>query len=256
MILFNRRSSLIIGDSQYNSDTLDFDFTVPFSTSSENDVSEVAVYNLSPTSVKRIKKGTDVSLSAGYGDDTGMILNGEVVSYRTVSENADKKTVLKVSSKIHALREKNINRTYAVRITSKDILTDLSFEISAAIGEINPVKNVTYKKGKTISGRVYDIIKDIAEETESKFYIDKNRIYIRDKNKASVTGFLLSNETGLISSPEEKEDGFNVMCLLNHNIYPDSMIIIKSKTVNGNFRVVKGRHTSDYITEMEVCPCL
>lgn len=255
MILFNRRSSLIIGDSQYNSDTLDFDFTVPFSTSSENDVSEVAVYNLSPTSVKKIKKGTDVSLSAGYGDDTGMILNGEVVSYRTVSENADKKTVLKVSSKIHALREKNINRTYAVGITSKDILTDLSFEISAAIGEINPVKNVTYKKGKTISGRVYDIIKDIAEETESKFYIDKNRIYIRDKNKASVTGFLLSNETGLISSPEEKEDGFNVMCLLNHNIYPDSMIIIKSKTVNGTFRVVKGRHTSDYITEMEVKPC-
>lgn len=118
MILFNRKSILTIGDSQYNSDTLDFDFTVPFSTSFENDVSEVAVYNLSPKSVKKIKKGTDVSLSAGYGDDTGMILNGEVVSYRTVIENADKKTVLKVSSKIHALREKNINRTYAAGILS------------------------------------------------------------------------------------------------------------------------------------------
>lgn len=93
-------------------------------------------------------------------------------------------------------------------------------------------------------------------------YINKGRIFIRDENKGTETGFLLNSDTGLISSPEkveEEKDGqkiikYKVQSLLNHKIGVDSLIKIESKTINGNYRVESGVHTGDFITEMIVVP--
>ena len=67
---------------------------------------------------------------------------------------------------------------------------------------------------------------------------------------------MLSGSTGMIGSPEkteiEKKEGWKVKSLLNYQITTDTLIQIESKTVKGMFRVVKGRHTSDWVTEMEV----
>ena len=246
MILFDRQSILTIGAKQYKSDDIDLDFYVPFSTENEPDLTEISIYNLSPDSIASIKKGTPVNLSAGYGKEIGIIASGEVIEYTTTIEDVDKKTTLKIGSAINSWREKKIHKTYAKGTTTKDVML---------------VKNVTYKRGKTVSGRLKDVVKKLAKESESKFYIDKDRAYVRPHSKGTSTGFLLSGATGLIGSPERIEinednqkskQGWKVQCLLNHNIFTDSMITIDSKMVKGSFRVVKGKHTSEWITEMEV----
>lgn len=261
MILFDRQSILTIGAKQYKSDDIDFDFYVPFSTENEPDLTEISIYNLSPDSIASIKKGTPVNLSAGYGKEIGIIASGEVIEYTTTIEDVDKKTTLKIGSAINSWREKKIHKTYAKGTTTKDVMLDLINNFGVTIGDITIVKNVIYKRGKTVSGRLKDVVKKLAKESESKFYIDKDRAYVRPHSKGTSTGFLLSGATGLIGSPERIEinednqkskQGWKVQCLLNHNIFTDSMITIDSKMVKGSFRVVKGKHTSEWITEMEV----
>lgn len=261
MILWDRQAVLTIGGRQYKSDDLDFDFNIFFSTENEPDVSEISVYNLAPYTISSIKKGTNVNLSAGYGSNIGMLVSGEVADFNTTIESVDKKTTIKIASVINDWKDKKINKSYSKGTSAKDIFADLIGTFGIAIGELNPVKNPVYSKGKTVSGRLKDVIKNLAKETESKFYIDKDRAYVRPYDKGTPTSFLLSGTTGLLGSPERIEasegnkkskQGWKVQCLLNHNIFVDSMIVIESKTVKGTFRVIKGSHTSDWITNMEV----
>lgn len=260
-LLFDRQAVLSIENKQFKSDDIDFEFNVPFSTENEPDVTEISIYNLSPESICSIKKGTNVNLSAGYGKNIGMIVSGQVIDFATTIDNVDKKTTLKIGSAINAWREKKINKTYAKGTTAKDIMSDLISNFGVVIADMSIVKNVTYKRGKTVSGRLKDVVKKLAKETNSKFYIDKDRAYVRPHEKGTATGFLLSGSTGLIGSPERIEiqedgkksnQGWKVKCLLNHNIFTDSLIQIDSKSIKGNFRVVKGSHTSEWITDMEV----
>lgn len=261
MILFDRQAQLIIGGKIYKSDDIDMEFNIPFSTENEPDISTISIYNLSPSSIASIKKNTSISLSAGYGKDIGMLISGVVTSFDTTIDLTDKKTTVKVATAANAWKEIKVHKTYAKGTTSKDIMSDLIGSFGVTIADMSIVKNVTYKKGKTISGRLKDVVKKLAKETNSKFYMDKDRAYVRDYDKGSFSGFLLSGATGLIGSPERAEiregekkttQGWKVKCLLNHNIFTDSIIAIDSKIVKGNFRVVKGTHTSDWITQMEV----
>lgn len=261
MILFDRQAVVVIGNKIYKSDEIDIEFNVPFSTKKEPNSTEISIYNLSPPSIASIKKGTKVSLSAGYNTNIGMLASGEVSDFITTVENVDKKTTMKLSTGITAWQDKKIQKTYAPGTTAKDIFSDLIPSFGVAIGELNPVINPTYSKGKTVSGRLKDIMIKLATETKSKFYLDKGRAYIRATDKGTETGFLLSGETGLLGTPEKTQisedgekpkDGWSVKCLLNHNIGVDSLITIKSKSINGKFRVVSGTHTSEWITNMKV----
>ncbi|MBF1261065.1 MAG: hypothetical protein HXM39_07195 [Lachnoanaerobaculum sp.] len=261
MILFDRQATLQIGGKLYKSDDIDIEFNVPFSTENEPDVSEISIYNLSPTSIVTIKKGTKVILNAGYGKNIGMLISGVVASFKTTIETVDKKTTMKVATALNAWKEIKVHKTYAKGTTTKDILNDLIANFGVTVADMSLVKNVTYKKGKTISGKLKDVVKRLVKESDSKFYMDKDRAYVRAFNKGTQSGFVLSGATGLIGSPEPAEikegqkitrQGWKVKCLLNHNIFTDSIIVLDSKLVKGNFRVVKGKHTSEWITEMEV----
>lgn len=256
MIFWNRQAKLIIGGKIYSSDDLDFEFSVPFSTKSEPDMTEISIYNLSPTSIASIKKGTKVFLNAGYQEEIGLLTSGVVSKFGTTIEGVDKKTTVKIASGIIAWEKQKVQKTYGPGITTQDILKDLLPQFGVGIGDLQPTKNITYQKGRTVSGRLKDVIKSLAKESGSKFYINQDKVFFRAKNKGNATGFVLSGSTGMIGSPErteiEKKEGWKVKSLLNYQITTDTLIQIESKTVKGMFRVVKGRHTSDWITEMEV----
>lgn len=104
------------------------------------------------------------------------------------------------------------------------------------------------------------VMRQIVAETGSKFHISHGKILIRPWDAGTQTGFMLNSDTGLIESPqpfEEERDGqiikgYNVRMLLNHRVTVDSILKLESKTANGIFRVKKGVHTGDFITEVEV----
>jgi len=107
-----------------------------------------------------------------------------------------------------------------------------------------------------------DAVQQIVKECGSTFKISKGRIFIMPFGEGIQTGFLLNYQTGLIGSPEvfEREErdctkkGYKIQMLLNHRITVNSIIRVESRTANGMFRVLKGRHRcgGDFITEVEV----
>ena len=258
-----REVNLKAGDKEFTGDKFEIDFRVPFSTKEEPDISEVKIYNLSKSSIESIQSKAYVILNAGYKGDIGTILSGKIENINTEWQGVDKITIMKVSDGGFEWRNTKVQKTYQAGSTSKYIMQDLASMLGLEIAEINPKKDITYKLGKSISGSVESALKQLVKDTDSKMYINKGRLYIRDANKGTVTGFLLNSDTGLIGSPErieeEKEKGkkvikYKVESLLNHKISTDSLIKIESKTINGNYRVESGVHTGDFITEMVVVP--
>lgn len=268
MNLWMRQIELTAGGKAFKSEDSEGGFTiefrVPFSTSKDPDVSEVIVYNLSSDSIAAIEAKAYVVLNVGYKGDIGNILNGKIEETSTKWDKVDKLTTLKVSDGGFEWRGTRIQKTYAPGSTAKYIMQDLSSLLGLEVAEVSPKKDITYQLGRTISGDVEKALKQLVEDTESKMYINKEKLYIRDTNKGTNTGFLLNSEHGLIGSPEavvEENDAgvkttkYNIKCLLNHRITTDSIIQVESRTVNGNFRVESGSHFcngSDFMTELVV----
>lgn len=270
MNLWMRQIELTAGDKTFKNEGPDggfrIEFRVPFSTSEDPDISEIKIYNLSKRSISAIEGKAYTILNAGYKGDIGNILSGKVEEVSSKWDKVDKITTISVSDGGFEWRNTRIQKTYAPGSTAKYIMQDLSGMLGLEVVEISPKEDKIYQLGRTISGNVETALKQLVKDTQSKMYINKGKLYIRDKDKGTVTGFVLNSSTGLIGSPEKVEEEnskgqkvvkYNVKCLLNHKISTDSIIKIESKTVNGTYRVESGSHycnDSDFITEMITVP--
>lgn len=244
------------------------EFRVPFNTDTDKpDVSEVKVYNLSNSTIAAIESQAYLILDAGYREDFGNILSGKIDTVQTEWRETEKITTITASDGGFEWRKAKIQKTYQKGSKASYIMKDLVSVLGYEVGEIEPKNDLEYKLGKSISGSVETALRGIVKDTNSKMYIDKNKIYIRDKKKGTDNGFVVSSESGMVGSPEkiEEEDDkgkktikYKVKMLLNYKITKDSLIQIKSKTINGNYRVESGEHRGseegEFVTEVVVVP--
>lgn len=253
------------GGKQFNNsekDGLYIDFDIPFSSKKEPDISEVNIYNLSDSTIASIESEGYVLVNAGYKNlnNKGNILTGKLEDVITTREGLDKVTKMLISDGGKEWRNATVNKTYAENTKASYIMRELANLLGHEVADISPKKDIEYKLGKTITGKVGTALKQLVKDTESKMFVNKNRIYIREESKGTETGFILNSETGLVGTPEritEDEDGkevikYKVTMLLNPLVSTDSLIEVESKTLNGRFRVLEGIHTKDFNTEVIV----
>lgn len=258
-----RQCEIIAGGKRFIGDELDIGFIVPFDNDEEPDVAKATIYNLSDNSINSIKKEQNVIINAGYKGDIGTIFKGTIQKAVTRWSGVDKVTELTIGDGSQQWLTKEVSEAYGEGITASAILDDLCGKFGLELGRIDLVNDLTYPKGRVIDAMLKDAIKQIVIECDTEFKISKGRIFIMPHNEGIPTGFLLNKDTGLIGSPEvfEKEEdgetlnGFKVKMLLNHRVTVDSIIQVQSRTANGIYRVLKGKHInngSDYLTEVEV----
>lgn len=275
-----RDIDVLAGGKKFQSlgeNALEIDFDISFNDKEEPDVSEVTIYNLSEDSINEIKKQGYCIVNAGYREmgNKACVVSGDIEDVTTDWEGLDKVTKIKVSDGGKEWRKAKLNKTYAEGTKASLIMQDLCGVLGYEVVEIKPKEDITYKLGKTIKGYCSDSLKRLVKDTKSKMYINKKRITIRDEKKGNDIGFLLNTETGLVGNPslnkddsedktdlresekekkknKEEKKTWKVTCLLNAKIETDSIIKIESKTCNGQFRVVSGKHTKDFNTELVV----
>lgn len=266
MKLWNRKVDISVGGVTVPRE-LTVNFSVNFSEDPNVDNGEVSIYNLSKSKVNQISKDSTISISAGYDGDYGNIFFGQVLDVGTTWDGVDKVTKIMLGDVTTDYRRLEYSKSFAPGTTNDEILLQLISRAGLGIGEFDTVKNPVYPNGLLLQGNIQNLIKRCVSVSESRFYINKTRVYIKPYNEGRVTGFLLDKDSGLIDSPEatEKEidgevyKGFNVRCLLNHQINVDNIVEIKSKTANGMFRVSSGTHEggnneNEFYTTMEVYP--
>jgi len=257
-----RQCEIIAGGKRFNMNDLDIEFTVPFDNDEEPDISKVKIYNLSESSIHEIKKEQNVIINAGYKGDVSTIFKGTLQKTLTSWYGVDKATSLTIGDGSQQWLTKHVSEAYCEEITAQEILADLTGKFGLELGKLNLVNNLSYPKGRVIDSSLKDAIKQIVKECDTSFTISKGRIFIMPHDDGIATGFLLNSDTGLIGSPEvfEKEEngitkkGFKIKMLLNHRITINSIIQVESKTANGTYRVLRGRHKNtgiDFLTEVE-----
>ena len=251
-----QKAEVLVAGKKFIKDDFEIDFLVNFDDDPEPNISHVMIYNLSDTTIALLKKGENIILNAGYEGDVGTILLGTIDKQETTWEGIDKVTKLTVGEGSDQWLNAYVNKSYAPGTSSQAILTDLAGMFGMELGELRLVNDITYARGRSVSGMLQSVIRQVVAETNSKFHISQGKILIRPWEAGTQTGFLLNADTGLIESPqpfeEEGKAGYRVRMLLNHRITVDSILQIQSKTANGTFRVRKGSHSGDFITEAEV----
>lgn len=263
---FNRQAEVILGDKKFHSDKFDFEFDVEFDDTPNLNHAEVTLYNLSNSTVNSIKNKMLVIINAGYEGDTGGVFVGAVYDMSTEWDNIDKLTTIKAVDASNQRGKLSVRRSYKKGIRASQIIADLCGMYGISIYAIDLPKDVQYRNGKNVNGKILTVLKGIASDCNAKFHITKGMAYFVSRKKGQDIRFVFNKDTGLLGSPEpfveedsndeEKEvKGFNVKALLNHRVQTDSIVEIDSKVVNGKYRVRGGRHifsNSEMVTEMEV----
>ena len=261
---FIRKAEIILGQASLSSEDYDFEFDVEFTDEPKKNHAEVTLYNLSSDRINRISRGNPLIINAGYENDVGSVFVGAVYESDTVKNGVDRETTVKAVDATNQKDDLRVNKTYKEGTRASQIITDLCGMVGLSIGALNLPNDVQYRQGKHEAGTILYRLRLLAKDCGAKFHINKGLAYFRPPGEGDDVRFVFSPERGLSGSPEpfvEEDDdgnevrGYNVKALINHRITSDSIPEIKSRNVNGSYRVRKGTHTwsqDEAITEMEV----
>lgn len=257
------------GDATISNEELDCEFEIPFDDDTEADEAEILVYNLSDTTVQNIKTGERITVTAGYGSDTGIIFSGYISKPKTYYSGVDRIT------EIHAIdsserKEREIQSiSYAGGTLASRILRDLVGMAGLPVAVFAPKRDHVYKDKATIEGGLMENIRKYAKVCGVSAYICKGQIYVRPVIDGDGLDFTLSAGTGLLGLSEFEEEsttedftdtvhGYEITMLLQHRVTTASLIKVNSKNVSGSYRVREGRHTYDgtnFLTKVKAVEC-
>ena len=257
------------GDVTIDNQDLDVEFEIPFDDDTEADEAEIIVYNISDLTMQNIKKDAQISVTAGYGSDTGVILSGVISKVKTYYSGEDRVTEIYAIDQA-SLQERELKSiSYAKGTTASKILRDLVSQVGLPVAVFSPKRDHTYKDKSTVDGGLMENIRKYAKVCGVSAYICKGQIYVRHILDGDGLDFTLSSDTGLLSLSEFEEEqtaedfkdtvtGYEMTMLLQHRITTASLIHVQSRNVTGTYRVREGSHTydgTDFLTKVKAIEC-
>lgn len=257
------------GDVTIRNDELDCEFDIPFDDDTEANEAEIIVYNLSDTSIQNIKTGGQITVTAGYGDDTGIIFSGVISKPKTYFSGVDRVTEIRAIDN-NQLKEREIESiSYTQGTPASRILKDLVGKVGLPIAVFSTKRDHVYKDKATVEGGLMDKIRSYAKVCGVSAYICKGQIYVRHILDGDGLEFTLSADTGLLELSEFEEEiiaeditdtahGYELTMLLQHRITTASLIKVSTRNVSGTYRVREGSHTYDgtnFLTKVKAIEC-
>ena len=267
--LYHHTVTIKIGDITIDNEELDCEFDIPFDDDTEADEAEIIVYNISDTTIQNIKRDAQISVTAGYGDDTGIIFSGIISKVRSYYSGNDRVTEIYAIDQA-VLKERELkSKSYAKGTKASKILQDLISQVGIPVAVFAPKREHTYKDKSTVDGGLMENIRKYAKVCGVSAYICKGQIYARHILDGDGLDFTLSSDTGLLSLSEFEEEqtaedfkdtvkGYEMTMLLQHRITTASLIHVQSRNVTGVYRVREGSHTydgTDFLTKVKAIEC-
>lgn len=251
---------------------LDLEFEVPFDDDTEANEATVKIYNLTKQTIGLFAVNKEITITAGYAADTGLIFSGVISSVSTKWSGRDKVTTITAIDSPD-LKERDVESiAFAKGTKASYILKTLVSKLGLPVAVFSVKKDYTYTEAQTVSGGLMSAIRDYAEVCGVSAYINKRKVYVRHLSEGDNLGFSVNVDTGLLDSPEEfmeeTEDktastdknkvtkitkGVKFKMLLEHRVTTAGIIELKSREYSGKYRVREGKHVcteSDFYTEV------
>ncbi|MFL2133002.1 phage protein [Desemzia sp. FAM 23990] len=233
--------------AKYSYPEIEIHVDVPFDDDPTPNEATVTIYNLSQSSVNRIKKGHKMTVNAGAKKESGVLMEGSISKVHTQISGANKETVISLAD--FSFGKKTVEITFSDGTRAATILRRLAALAGITIAYLELPTNKKYEKGYKVSGSIESSFSTVIDDCGASSYYRKGKLYIRNLKKGDDERFNLSAETGLIGSPSyvETEDykGYNIQCVLQYRIATASIITLSSRFVSGTYRVKSGRHSFD-----------
>lgn len=238
--LFNRRASLLVvaGNTALDLSEMQFSFHVQQQDVESPNNCAIRVFNLSAKTTKQIQGEFDkVILQAGYGNQYGVIFQGNVKQFRRGRLNATD-TYLDILAadgdlayNFAVMRESlGANSTPDQRFAA--ITRSLApFGITA--GDVMPYTGGILPRGKVLFAMARAEMRRLAESQGATWSIDNGQL-----NVVPLSGFragdavVLTASTGMIGLPEQTDNGINVRSLLNPRFVVGGRVQIDNASIN------------------------
>lgn len=245
---FGRAIQLIIGsdtESIVIEDlTIGFDLTKTI-TSEPNEAS-IYVINLNQSTRNLItdKKYNRILLNAGYGDDMRTLFIGYIDEVENKKEAVDITTIMTCSDGSVDYRESRTAITVSKGQTDQEIVKQTLKNMPNTTNGIQEFKTERkLPRGKTMVGNSRDVLKVVANNQDANWSIQDGKLLLLPKTSALANneGFLISEETGMIGSPQKTSDGLEVRCFLNNVMRVGQLCRVVSiiKEYTGDFKITK-----------------
>lgn len=267
---YGRYIKITVDGMKFTSNDIFIRAWVDFDDDSKPNETRVEFTNLSDKTVSKFKRGHKMTVDAGYKSDHGVLSVGVIYKVYDRWQGTDRHTTLYALegddfSKIK-VDKSNATKKYEIKggkkVLAKSQPLSISFKkntdgmtiIKKLInvlgikleGKIDIKRNKVYKKGYSCTQVILNDLEQVVRDCGSIMYHRRGKLVIRPINKGVDERFLISENTGMIGSPnitiENGLKSVRIRCLLQHRITTCSIIDVRSRFVNGKYRAFKGQH--------------
>lgn len=237
-----------------------FDITKTNKKSANN--AKVMIYNLNESnkSLLKTKENLSLTLEVGYGlNNVDLLFTGDIVRSSTQRSGADFISTIEVDDGDEALTTATLDKSYVAGTNEKTIIEDALQAMKdtgqVIIGSIATLKDSIAQNGFTASGLASDIVNGLAKKQDHDFSVQDNETQLLKADKdTGEEAIVLTPSTGLIGSPRigligkeaTKTDGIEFKALIQTTRFkPGRVAQIKSREVDGFFKILKSKFTGD-----------
>lgn len=257
MTQFGRKYKLEVGNGKESIiiENLQISFSIEKTITSEPNSCRIEIYNLNDKNRNLIanKIFNKVVLSAGY-DEPRLIFAGEIISAYTKRNDLDNVSTLECGDGQTDYAKTRIYTTLKAGAKDSDIVNMcLKSMTSSKNGVVDLPKDKALPRCKVLSGNVRDYLKTVSKNNDANWHILDGKLNVLPKDKVLNTGevFVLSQETGLIGSPEKTDEGLKITCLLNPKLNIGGLVRVKSilEEYSGDYKILKVIHSGDFVND-------
>lgn len=237
---------------------------------------EIRIWNLNEESRKKYTKDLLVSLQAGYKDNVSAIFLGNLKKVDHVRDEADWVTSARIGDGEKEIKKQRINTNFKPGSSIRDVVNALlknlsestgsaAFDVRLSIGQATD----KFKRGDTQGalkiltrgymavGSTWDNLSQICNNLGYDVSIQDKEVVVLDPDETyGGTDVLLSQESGLVGSPEQAQDDYlKAKSLLNSQLVPGRGVNLQSAEFNGRYRIEKlvqigDTHGRDWFSEL------
>lgn len=198
---------------------------------------EIRIWNLSDDTARTIQNEfTRVELSAGYGDDMGLIFQGQIAQIMVGKENATDTYVDIFAQDGDAAYNFSVsNRTLAKGWTPNQLHDALLQDLAAygiTEGYTPTFTSTAGVRGKACYGMTRDYLRDLATQQGCEWSIEDGKLnFVPLTSYTPGQAVVLNSGTGMIGTPKMTIQGLVVRSLLNSNIKSGGQIKIDNASM-------------------------
>ena len=244
----------------------DFEIETEFDITESTNIAKIVIYNLTDEMIKKLKKGVEVVIEAGYWNDgknkdIGVIYKGIIESLKGSWNNADKKFEITCNTYNDEYKDTKINLKAGKGTKASTIIKLILSKLDKLkAGKIELGKDIDYKDGKTLHNNVKHIFKELSKDTKSVFFITNGVVTFQPRDK--INRGVLEFDPNRFQDVKENDGTYTLKAIFDHRFQEGFKINLDLKKafeqleIKGEYLITKGKHVmnfkTDAYTELEI----